>query len=414
MVFLNPSYLWALLGIAVPIAIHLWSKKQGKTIKVGSIRFLQTSGSQKSKRLQLSEFWLLLFRILVLALLVIILAKPRWDSKAKKSSVTYLVEASLLSSTEVKKMIDSLNNTAEVRYLKAGFPNYQADILDTDSSETPHYWQLAKAMNNLRTDSIVVFTQGFQKGIHGKRPKISKDIRWLNLNLVNKETHSIAKIQKGNNIELISIESGAEYFSYAKKTLTSNDNLDNIPVYKTDTIKIYMSYEKAFQAEYYYIKSAFFALENYLDYPIDIQNISNLDKLKMNSKDILVWLSKKSAPNVQGKLIIFQENSFARALLVKGDSPNIYQLTQNLNSENTIDKNLAEKLLDILNLYPEIDSLAKTYDHKVMNLEYFKPNFSLSSEADQINNIKNYSTYLWIILFLLLGLERIIARYRKQ
>jgi hypothetical protein len=50
MAFLNPLYLWALLGLAIPVAIHLWSRKEGRTIKVGSIKFLKGIGSQTSQQ----------------------------------------------------------------------------------------------------------------------------------------------------------------------------------------------------------------------------------------------------------------------------------------------------------------------------------------------------------------------------
>ena len=48
MSFLNPTYLWALLGLLIPIAIHLWSKKEGKTVKIGSIELLRESDSKQT------------------------------------------------------------------------------------------------------------------------------------------------------------------------------------------------------------------------------------------------------------------------------------------------------------------------------------------------------------------------------
>ena len=43
MSFAHPLYLWTLLGLLVPIAIHLWSKKEAKTIKIGSVQLLSES-----------------------------------------------------------------------------------------------------------------------------------------------------------------------------------------------------------------------------------------------------------------------------------------------------------------------------------------------------------------------------------
>ena len=129
MFFINPSFLWALLGLSVPVAIHLWSKKEGKTIKVGSLKFLQESDSQKSSSIKLNEFWLLLLRMLLITILVFILAEPRLYYENENSPITYLVEKSLLSSSKVKSLADSLNNTAEVRFLETDFPEYQPEIV---------------------------------------------------------------------------------------------------------------------------------------------------------------------------------------------------------------------------------------------------------------------------------------------
>ncbi|NBP69377.1 MAG: hypothetical protein EBU52_11590, partial [Cytophagia bacterium] len=47
--FSNPAMLWSLLGISIPIAIHLLSRKEGKVIPLGSIRYLEESPSQQFK-----------------------------------------------------------------------------------------------------------------------------------------------------------------------------------------------------------------------------------------------------------------------------------------------------------------------------------------------------------------------------
>ncbi|NND11568.1 MAG: hypothetical protein HKN96_10170, partial [Flavobacteriaceae bacterium] len=96
MTFLYPSYLWALLGLIVPLAIHLWSKKEGKTIKIGSIKLLSEADSKQSRSIKLNEYWLLLLRMLSVALLVFILAEPGFIKKTPTNPLTYIVEPALL------------------------------------------------------------------------------------------------------------------------------------------------------------------------------------------------------------------------------------------------------------------------------------------------------------------------------
>ena len=54
MEFLNATYLWGLLGILLPLAIHLWSRKKVVTIKVGSIKLLQASEPKQNSNIKCS------------------------------------------------------------------------------------------------------------------------------------------------------------------------------------------------------------------------------------------------------------------------------------------------------------------------------------------------------------------------
>jgi len=92
MVFLNPLFLWTLLGLSVPIAIHFWSKKKIKTIKIGSIRFLTEMNPKQTSNVRLNEWVLLLLRSLIIALIALILAAPRMEVFNNEKSITYLVE----------------------------------------------------------------------------------------------------------------------------------------------------------------------------------------------------------------------------------------------------------------------------------------------------------------------------------
>ncbi|MBC7652345.1 MAG: BatA domain-containing protein, partial [Deinococcales bacterium] len=76
---LQPIWLWAIAGIIIPVIIHLWHIKQGKSLKVGSVIFLQESSKQQSSSLKISDWLLLLLRCLLIILLAILLAKPQWQ-----------------------------------------------------------------------------------------------------------------------------------------------------------------------------------------------------------------------------------------------------------------------------------------------------------------------------------------------
>mgnify|MGYP005829783861 CR=1 FL=1 len=418
MFFLNPSFLWALLGLSVPVAIHLWSKKEGKTIKVGSLKFLQESDSQKSSSIKLNEFWLLLLRMLLITILVFILAEPRLYYKSENSPITYLVEKSLLSSSEVKSLTDSLNNTAEVRFLETDFPEYQPEIVKDTLSESPNYWKLAREMETLKTDSVVVFTTAFVSGIKGKRPEISKNIHWINLNPGTAKTNLVGAVKRGNEIEKISVISAAEIFKFQKEkqNLTTSEikaEFRNIPIVELDTLQVQIYAEEEFQAESKYIKASFLALEKYLEHPIEILNFEE-ENFNSNSEEILIWLSEKPAPKTEGKVLVFRKDSLANSLIEQGNSKNEYYLTGDLNSENIVEEYFAEEILEILNLYPEINKEAAKYDVRMMDLALLKPTFGEASESPKNRDGRDISKYLWLVLIILILSERALARVRKQ
>ena len=413
MFFTNPSFLWALLGLGVPIAIHLWSKKQGENIRVGSIKFLKESNSRRSRSIQLNEFWLLLLRMLLIALLVFILAEPRLTSKSENSPLTYLVETSLLDSSEVKTLTDSLNAQAEVRFLKTNFPEYNSELLESISSEPPNYWQLAREMQTLHTDSIVVFTKAFLSGIKGKRPEIGKHINWINLNPDQTKNHVVGVIKDKNEEEWISVSSDAEVFKFQKeiKNMTT-ESKDSVLVIEKDTLRVSLYAEEKFSDDKRYLKASFSGLARYLNHPFAIKSITEDENL--SSTDVLVWLSDQSAPDTEAKILKFKKNALADELIEPGNSEKEYDLTSELTSENIVDQHLGEQLLQMINLYPELRKEAEAYDLRVMNPALLKANFTAETKSDKKEEGKDISIYLWLVLMILLLSERALATYRKQ
>ncbi|MGK0414367.1 MAG: hypothetical protein ACJA1B_002591, partial [Polaribacter sp.] len=179
MSFVNPTYLWAFLGLLVPLAIHFWSNKEGKVIKIGSTQFLEASDSSQSKSIQLNEYVLLLLRLLLMGLLVLILVEPQLKQESKNTALTYIIEPSLLENNAVQSIIETIDSDTQIRVLTSELPQIEYYKIDNPLKVTPNYWQLTEQMESLKTDSIVVFTKGLLSGIKGLRPTINKPVKWI-------------------------------------------------------------------------------------------------------------------------------------------------------------------------------------------------------------------------------------------
>ena len=76
MTFLHAGVLAGLAAIAIPILLHLLMRQKPKRLVFPALQLLQDSVRKSTKRLRLRHLWLLLARILILAAVVLAVARP--------------------------------------------------------------------------------------------------------------------------------------------------------------------------------------------------------------------------------------------------------------------------------------------------------------------------------------------------
>ena len=74
--FLNPAFLWALPAIAIPVLIHLLSRRRLPEVAFPTTQFLRELEPREIRRLKLREILLLILRTLAILLLVLAFARP--------------------------------------------------------------------------------------------------------------------------------------------------------------------------------------------------------------------------------------------------------------------------------------------------------------------------------------------------
>lgn len=80
---LLPGFLLALFAVGIPVIIHLSQRRKFKDFHVGTLRFLRLSERKRNLRLRVEDWLLLLLRILALALLAFLFARPYWSDLQK-------------------------------------------------------------------------------------------------------------------------------------------------------------------------------------------------------------------------------------------------------------------------------------------------------------------------------------------
>lgn len=76
MSFLYPSFLYALVAVAIPIVIHLFNFRRYKTVYFTNVRFLREVKEQTDSRSRIKHLLILLCRILAITFLVLAFAQP--------------------------------------------------------------------------------------------------------------------------------------------------------------------------------------------------------------------------------------------------------------------------------------------------------------------------------------------------
>jgi hypothetical protein len=76
-----PSMLLGLVGLAVPVIIHLWNRRRYEIVHWGAMQFLRISTTTR-RRLVMEDILLLLLRMALIALFVVALAAPYADNPA--------------------------------------------------------------------------------------------------------------------------------------------------------------------------------------------------------------------------------------------------------------------------------------------------------------------------------------------
>ncbi len=316
--FLNPIWLFGISAVLIPLIIHLWNIKTGKTLKVGSIVLMCESSRQNSRSLKLTDLLLLFLRCLIIIILSTLLAEPVWKSRNSKeqNNAWILAERDNLAETYTwfKKEIDSLYRAdAEFHFFEPGFPEAQLTDALKDSAlvstiENTPYWSLLKLLDQKipKTTKAYLFTNDRLNRFSGPRPELSAGINWKTYTPADSTSRWIesAYLSTSGGIrttlaesspagiirKIVNLDVGSEN-SEIKITIR-----DGIPVVQlsgqqvtADTASLRIAVYSDFPGDEGYVLAAVKAIQSYSSRKIKLVAVNT-------NKDFLFWLSAKHIP----------------------------------------------------------------------------------------------------------------------
>lgn len=374
MSFLNPIALWALAGLAIPISIHLLSRKEGKTIRMGSIRFLSETATSKFSSLKLNELVLLIIRCVLLSLIVLLLAGLLLPlSPASETQYWAVVEKGLEKDQRIKNLLDSLsNNNYTLKKLEPEFPA----LTETTSSPAPDYYKLTEELAAKENLQALVIAKNQLVQFKGKRNALPENITWL---------------------------------SYPVDKISTDDSLTyNNPA--RDTLVITLACDNAFQYDKKIMAAAIKSLYKTAPQPIILREVTTENFIPTLQTDWLIWLSDSDI-SFTGKSVRFQPNIFHS--LLHAESRNTFVLTSRLDEKTALENHLSIKLMDMLFSDTFTYMTAQQQDMRSIS-DTLAWSQTIASIAGTEEKDKPADKLLLIIIVALFVIERAFAFYRKQ
>lgn len=165
---LAPIWLAGLGALFVPIALHLWSRRGGRPIRVGSIRLLAGTPPATRRSWMVQEPWLLALRCAVLATLAVALTGPFWIPRVAGTNVQALVA---LDVRDRDALVDSLRRAGVSVSLLAG---------EAPAGGTINLWTALRHADRRAPPGtqVIVFAPDLLRYFRGERPMLSTRVEW--------------------------------------------------------------------------------------------------------------------------------------------------------------------------------------------------------------------------------------------
>lgn len=189
MQFGNPLVLWALLGLVIPILIHLLRLRKYKTVYFSNVNFLEQIRIESNKMSRIKNLLILISRVLAIAFLVLAFAKPfipyNNDAKDLDAQQTNIIFVDNSFSMQVGDNYFSKLDEAKQNALKIinSFDKNDNFLLISNTLDASSFRILTQNMMIERVNSLEI--QPFTRNIYEVVAIVSEVKSFFNLEKIN-------------------------------------------------------------------------------------------------------------------------------------------------------------------------------------------------------------------------------------
>lgn len=406
MQFANPIWLWALAGLSIPVAIHLLSRKEGKVIRIGSLRHLQETTTQQFKGIRLNEIVLLTLRCFLIILFVLLMSGLSFRESKKNNVKWVVIEKGLENKSVVKTQLEELLKEGyEAHLLADNFP-LLAD--SAGSAKSSSYWKLTEALQAKDLEAVVISTNRLEN-YTGMRPSLPSNIRWISIPS-EPNTYTLSAIASHDSVTVRTGNTNAEQTHFTTKTSTLASWNDSVK--QQQIIRITLVADAAHQHDRKIMEASIRAIDKAFPANFTIINATP-EKIRSEKTDWVVWLANTPAPSTLSVNTLQQKPNFEQNILVQKEAKQ-WVLTKRLNAETALNENLTIRLATMF--FPEDQEwrIASQKDVRMM------PDFLAWNKNKTREKLlaslpaQSAEPYLIVLLLIALLAERILAYHRNQ
>ena len=404
MQFANPIFLWALTGLSIPIGIHLLSRKEGKVIRLGSLRHVQETSTQQFRGIRLNEILLLVLRCLLIVLFTFIISGLHWNNFSKKKWL--LIEKGLDKEPRLLPILDSLMEEGyEARLLIEDFPLLE----DSDSISSPvNYWSLIEELTSKNLSDVIVFAQNRADNFNGLRSKLPANVRWISQPLPPFDYTLQALQIKGDSISVRKGHTSSEATHYTTKAISRSAGITKIE--SLDTLSITLVRDEKYAYDLKIMEAALNAINKSFPIELKVTESSSFD----NSSDWCIWFSDNDLPKVHSSKILQIKPANNSHELITPLSASHWIISKRLNEEVALQENLTLKFASLILPKAELEKKAKANDRRMISDSLAWAATQGDSKALASTLPDSANPYLIVLLMVLLLVERIVAYKRNQ
>ncbi|HYC85222.1 MAG TPA: BatA domain-containing protein, partial [Chryseosolibacter sp.] len=350
------SWLWSLTALMLPIAIHLLSRKEGRTVYIGSLRHLTDSDTAQFRSIRLNELLLLLLRMGIIVVLVLIFSGFEINLNAVRGNRWLLLEKGVEKDSRYAGIIDSLvRDGYEGHWLADGFPAIKDS---TNVAISTHYRELIDKLPDEQLSGVVVISYNHATLFKGQAAPLPKKVRWLQAEFAAHTVPVENVLLPGDSMLVRKMTTSMEGTSFVTALKAGRENLaGNAFTRNRISVNVLIYHDGKFSYDLDVVRAAVHAVDGVVPDQVTCKILDTHEPLRPDAH-LVIWLSVSQVPFRHANIIALRPcGGPALPLIAVADTTNLpcrvehsvkWVITQHLTQENSLQERLTLALAKII------------------------------------------------------------------